>query len=383
VVEKGKERGQVLVVMALAFVVLLLFAGLAIDGGALHYNRRRMQNAADAGAMAGTQVLADSICSDQSSATTNDAIYSSVWEFVRRNGVTSEGEFQAFYVQFTDDYTVIPFDPPVRVLSGGAVPNGAVGVAVTATMTQSTYFMGLIGRNETDAVANATAVTGPPMLMGGLRPFGVPQDIISTLDVGDCFTTDFKHCDSDEDDPCHIYGDDGEMMSQHRGWLNFNHMWNAGEDPDFPRASGGGGTADDLMEWMANGFDGILYADCFWDDGCTYGDFVHAKPGTNSSAIGQTPIGESFFIPIFDRTPRYDVIPGPKPPPVPQGSSYYYHIVGFAGVIVPSNGDVNQGGGTVRTCIEEIITGQGQASPESGYGQGGCEAHVMVVTLWE
>ncbi len=47
------ENGQTLVWVALAMVVLLAFVGLAIDGGAVYAERRRMQNAADAGALAG------------------------------------------------------------------------------------------------------------------------------------------------------------------------------------------------------------------------------------------------------------------------------------------------------------------------------------------
>src|SRR5215831_19332883 len=52
-----KESGQVLVGVALAFVVLAGFAGLAIDMGTLRYQRRLQQTAADAGAIAGAQNL--------------------------------------------------------------------------------------------------------------------------------------------------------------------------------------------------------------------------------------------------------------------------------------------------------------------------------------
>lgn len=47
------ESGQALVLLAISIVVLLAFAGLAIDGGILYTERRRAQNAADAAAMAG------------------------------------------------------------------------------------------------------------------------------------------------------------------------------------------------------------------------------------------------------------------------------------------------------------------------------------------
>jgi len=53
----GNERGQTLVQVALMLVVLLGFAALAIDGGLVYAERRHMQNAADAGALAGAREL--------------------------------------------------------------------------------------------------------------------------------------------------------------------------------------------------------------------------------------------------------------------------------------------------------------------------------------
>jgi hypothetical protein len=47
------EKGQALVLMALAFVVMLGFVALAIDGGMIYSDRRFAQNAADAASLAG------------------------------------------------------------------------------------------------------------------------------------------------------------------------------------------------------------------------------------------------------------------------------------------------------------------------------------------
>ncbi len=47
------ERGQVLVILTIGIVVLLAFAGLAIDQGSIQVDRRRAQNAADTAALAG------------------------------------------------------------------------------------------------------------------------------------------------------------------------------------------------------------------------------------------------------------------------------------------------------------------------------------------
>jgi hypothetical protein len=135
---------------------------------------------------------------------------------------------------------------------------------------------------------------------------------------------------------------------------------------------------------MSNGWDGVLYADCFWADGCAFGDYIHAKPGTNSAPIGDVPIDTLFFIPIYDITPEYEYIPFPKAEPIPQGGDHYYHIVGFAGIRVAEE-DVDQGGGTIRACIDELIYGEGQPSPApgSGYDEGGaCGTHFQVVALW-
>jgi uncharacterized membrane protein len=49
------EQGQAIVLMAFAFIALLAFAALAIDGGNAYVERRRSQNGADAAALAGAR----------------------------------------------------------------------------------------------------------------------------------------------------------------------------------------------------------------------------------------------------------------------------------------------------------------------------------------
>jgi hypothetical protein len=52
-VKKSSEKGQSIVILAFAFIALLGFAALAIDGGMVYANRRHAQNASDAAALAG------------------------------------------------------------------------------------------------------------------------------------------------------------------------------------------------------------------------------------------------------------------------------------------------------------------------------------------
>ncbi len=54
VANRNKDSGQVLILIAIAFVVLLGFTALAIDGGMVYSDRRQAQNAADAAALAGS-----------------------------------------------------------------------------------------------------------------------------------------------------------------------------------------------------------------------------------------------------------------------------------------------------------------------------------------
>ena len=58
--KRNSESGQALVFTALALVVLIGFAGLAIDMGVLRYQKRILQSAADAAAIAGASNLASS-----------------------------------------------------------------------------------------------------------------------------------------------------------------------------------------------------------------------------------------------------------------------------------------------------------------------------------
>ena len=51
-------RGQVVMLTVLVFPVLLGFTGLALDAGYIYHVKRRMQTAADAGALGGAKELA-------------------------------------------------------------------------------------------------------------------------------------------------------------------------------------------------------------------------------------------------------------------------------------------------------------------------------------
>src|SRR6202011_2069144 len=56
---RSRQSGQTAVVVAMTFVVLIAFAGLAIDGGHVYLVNRRAQNATDTAALAAAKQLAN------------------------------------------------------------------------------------------------------------------------------------------------------------------------------------------------------------------------------------------------------------------------------------------------------------------------------------
>ena len=55
---RRQENGVTLIYLALVLMVLIGFAGIAIDGSNVYMQRRRMQTAADAAALAGARSMA-------------------------------------------------------------------------------------------------------------------------------------------------------------------------------------------------------------------------------------------------------------------------------------------------------------------------------------
>jgi hypothetical protein len=137
--KQSRQRGQVLVLVALSLLALLAFVALAIDGGHIYRERRLMQNAADAGALAGAYELCYGSESQIEPAALEYAI--------DRNGA------ELAHVTVQDLLTV----------------------TVVTTETVETYFAGLLGFNEVDVQADASAVCGKAEAAGLVWPIGFDE----------------------------------------------------------------------------------------------------------------------------------------------------------------------------------------------------------------
>jgi hypothetical protein len=140
-VKFDRQRGQILVQVALMVVVLFAFVALALDGGQIYGGRRRMQNAADAGALAGAR----EICFG-GYATPEE------WETPAKeaalNYAVDRNKADAATVEILNDYTV----------------------TVVASQTLGTFFAGVIGINDVVVQAEAAAACGGSRSGAGLWP---------------------------------------------------------------------------------------------------------------------------------------------------------------------------------------------------------------------
>ncbi|HXF60976.1 MAG TPA: pilus assembly protein TadG-related protein, partial [Caldilineaceae bacterium] len=113
---RREEEGANLVLLSLMLVVLLGFAGLAIDGSNVYFQQQRMQIAADAAALGGARQLALNADHDTVDATIRELAFANyadavTWTLINNDRgvhVTASRTFEAFFAQLYgyDTFTV-------------------------------------------------------------------------------------------------------------------------------------------------------------------------------------------------------------------------------------------------------------------------------------
>lgn len=179
----NSERGQMLVIVALGLTVLIGMAGLVIDGGMALSNRRQVQNAADAAALAGTRVLGldlkyRAVNADVPApppapfANVDQEVCDAINAALDYNENNAQSIAAIDCYGGTDDAQYVDFDRNVLGRVGDGVPPLAQGVHVKGTGQSDTFLMGVLGIQTINIGADATAVAGPgePPL-GALMPF--------------------------------------------------------------------------------------------------------------------------------------------------------------------------------------------------------------------
>jgi hypothetical protein len=189
-----KQKGQTLIFVAVSLLVLIGFLSLAIDVGHFYGERRRMQNAADAGALAGARELCVS--------NNIPAAYARAQEYaVTRNGAQTAN----ITIQ---NYTV-------AVDTGETVP---------------TFFAGLIGVTSADVRTGAAATCGRADSACGVWPVGFNKSSWdSMVSNGMGCGRDFYIWENNQTINCYIYNcdvnNDGRndiITTGQRGFMDFS-----------------------------------------------------------------------------------------------------------------------------------------------------------------
>jgi hypothetical protein len=156
------ERGQALILIALAAIALVAITGLAIDGSNKYSDRRHAQNAADTAALAAalektnrlTAGDSNEVCSTSNSlpyTTFCDSIIQAAWDRATENGYDS---------MLSNNVEV--FSPPIS----GPYTGQMAYLQVIITSDVNTYFMRVIGINQSQNIVQATAISGKGGTLG-------------------------------------------------------------------------------------------------------------------------------------------------------------------------------------------------------------------------
>lgn len=160
------ERGQVMILAALMMTVLLGFLALVIDLGNGFAQRRFMQNASDAAAVAGARVLA----LNWGSGTSDAAVLNAINTYLAANGEaeTVTGDPLGPANRSRAWYTTLD-GTRIREVGGLGVPPVPVGsspvfagVEIEAGRQFDTYFARVMGIDTMNARAAATGMYGVP-----------------------------------------------------------------------------------------------------------------------------------------------------------------------------------------------------------------------------
>jgi Flp pilus assembly protein TadG len=184
------SRGQTLVFFALASLVLLGALGLAIDAGFDFAQRRAMQNAADAAALAGAKVISTN---DGSGA--SYLIWSTVQSIAQQNGVQDPTDpAQLTCELLTDDFQ------SNGVCTDGVIPttHGITStVRVTVHETHPTFVLPALGISSSSTGATATAQVQnlttfgkSPYVVCGIDTYRSSNPLGSTLNPNAIFRPD-------------------------------------------------------------------------------------------------------------------------------------------------------------------------------------------------
>ena len=169
---QSSQRGQALVLFTLSVVVMLLMAGLVVDGGYAFSQRRLAQNAADFASMAGTRIVGEARTGQPDGAGTAGHVQEAITSVLAANQAELES------AQYVNSVGAALGD----VYGLGAIPSNAFGVVVNASTSWHPFFLGIVGISDWTASSTATSITPGESVGGEVLPVGVEDGAFQGLD---------------------------------------------------------------------------------------------------------------------------------------------------------------------------------------------------------
>ena len=148
-----EQQGQTLVLVAVALIVLVIFAAIAVDLSNGYVHRRTAQNAADAAALAGARELARQLNEyrEQPWRRNEFLIKAEMNDFAERNGIedTNDSPGDAINTNVTGYFIDSAGEHVSEYVIGdvGSVPQAARGVEAIASTLAPSFFSGVLGQD--------------------------------------------------------------------------------------------------------------------------------------------------------------------------------------------------------------------------------------------
>ncbi|NTW46821.1 MAG: hypothetical protein HGB16_01635 [Chlorobaculum sp.] len=275
------QRGGVVIWFALLLPVLLGFAALAVDLTRLHLVKVELQNAADAAAMGGARSLTDAGGDPFNWA----AASAKALELARQN-VANGAQIQ--------DATIETGYWNLQTRSWADTPGTGYFPAVRATIAISgeqnngplnLLFAPVLGIDDTDVEATATAVIAPPSGGTGLFPFVIGMKMLDHFWDTSTSSPVLKNGVAPTINLGSIYTFDGEKVLSGQ-WTTFQSDV---KNPNVPFVR-------DLIE---NGNSTKL----------SIGDDTYIQPGAKATLYSEVPVGTTVGMFIVDEVDTDDFVP--------------------------------------------------------------------------
>ena len=182
------QRGQIIVIAALAMITFIGGVSLVIEGGNAYAHQRVAQNAADSVANAGATILAQRLGGGTQ---TDTDVEDATDDMSSANGLDT---YAGYYTDVTGQLlnaggAVVTSTGAAAQVGAGTIPPGAQGVRVGGSQSFGTTFARVLGISQFTASAEATAVTGA--LTGGeFLPVVLPVSLANCDGSGNTVVTD-------------------------------------------------------------------------------------------------------------------------------------------------------------------------------------------------